>query len=113
MDDRRTGEWRQLRKLRLASILETCSLLVLVFIAVPLKHLGGVPAATALVGPLHGLTFLFYMWVVIETVTGGAWTRSEIVRLVLVAFVPLGGFANLRWLDSKMAAARASDHILA
>jgi integral membrane protein len=105
------GDWQQLRKLRLASIVESCSLLVLVLIAVPLKYLGGVPAATSLVGPLHGLTFLFYIWTVIETVTGSAWTRAEIVRLVLVAFVPFGGFVNLSWLDSKMAAARARNRI--
>jgi integral membrane protein len=95
------AEFRQLRKLRIASLLEACSLVVLLFVAVPLKHLSGWPAATSFMGPLHGLTFLFYLYVVIETVSGGEWTRKEIARLVLLAFVPFGGFANLPWLKRR------------
>jgi integral membrane protein len=81
--------------------LEASSLLVLLFVAVPLKHLGGWSEATSFMGPLHGLTFLFYLYVVIETVSGGEWTRKEVARLVLLAFVPFGGFANLPWLKRR------------
>ena len=101
LDPPHLAEQSQLRKLRIASLLEACSLVLLLFVAVPLKHLGGWPQTTSFMGPLHGLTFLFYIYVVIETVSGGDWTRHEIARLVLVAFVPFGGFTNLRWLRRK------------
>ena len=90
-----------LRTLKIASSLEACSLVLLLFIAVPLKHLGGWPQATSIMGPLHGLTFLFYIYVVIETVSAGDWTWRETARLILVAFIPFGGFANLAWLERR------------
>ena len=48
---------------------------MLVCIAVPLKHTFGVPQATAIMGPIHG-----------------------------VAFVPFGAFFNVGWLKRREAA---------
>lgn len=101
------AERTPLRKLTIASWLEASSLLLLLFVAVPLKHLGGWPAATALMGPAHGLAFLFYMYVVIETIGAGDWTPAEISRLIVVAFIPFGGFANVNWLKRRMSGVRA------
>jgi integral membrane protein len=100
----RSLERAQLRRLRLSSWLEASSLLVLVLVAVPLKHLLGQPLAVRIVGPLHGLAFLFYVWTVIETVSGARWSKREIARVVLVAFLPFGGFTNRALLDRKEAA---------
>lgn len=97
-------ERAQLRRLRLSSWLEAATLLVLVLIGVPLKRLFGMPLVVSIVGPIHGVAFLFYMWTVIETVTGSRWHKAEIARLVLVAFVPFGGFTNRPLLDRKEAA---------
>ena len=94
-------EERQLRRLELASWLEATTLIALVGIAVPLKHLAAIPTATTIVGPIHGLAFLFYGWTVIQTVGGGGWRPAAVLRLVGVAFVPFGGFLNLRWLRRR------------
>ena len=94
----------QLRQLTIASLLEATTLLILVFVAVPLKHVAGLPLATAIVGPIHGVAFLFYLWTVFDTVTDGGWTRGEIARLVATAFVPFGGFFNLPLLRRKQLA---------
>lgn len=94
----------QLRQLTIASLLEATTLLVLVFVAVPLKHIAGMPLATSIVGPVHGVAFLFYLWTVFDTVTEGGWTRGEIARLVATAFVPFGGFFNLSLLHRKQRA---------
>jgi integral membrane protein len=96
-------ERAQLRNLQMVSLLEASTLVILLFVAVPLKHLAGLPLATAIVGPLHGIAFLLYLWTTLETVAGGGWTRSEIARLVLSAFVPFGGFANVPFLRRKTA----------
>lgn len=97
-------ERAQLRRLRLSSWLEATTLLVLVLIGVPLKRLFGMPLMVSIVGPIHGIAFLYYIWTVIETVSGAHWPRAEVVRLVLVAFVPFGGFTNRPLLDRKEAA---------
>ena len=101
--ERRRLELGQIRRLEAASLVEGSTLILLLFVAVPLKHLGGWPAASSVLGPVHGLAFLFYVWTAIETASGGGWTRREVARLLLVALVPFGGFANLPFIQRKAA----------
>lgn len=98
-------EARQLRRLKAASWLEGATLVLLVGIAVPVKHLAGWPLATAIMGPVHGLAFLFYLWVVAATVAGGGWRGPEIARLVVAAFIPFGALAVQPMLRRRLAAA--------
>lgn len=84
--------------MEIAALLEATTLVVLVCIAVPLKHLLGVVTAVKLMGPVHGLAFIFYIWTVIQTVNAGDWEGRDIVRMIGVAFVPFAGFLNLSWL---------------
>lgn len=97
-------ERTSLRRMRLVSVLEATTLLLLVFVAVPLRHLGGLRAATSIVGPVHGLAFLLYVWVLIEASSAGGWPRREVVLLLVRAFVPFGGFLNERLLRRREAA---------
>jgi integral membrane protein len=101
LDDDHAEEIAQLDRMRLASVVEGTTLLVLLGVAVPLKHLAGVSAATAVMGPVHGLAFVFYVWTVVQTVSGGGWTRSEALRLGVAALVPFGGFVNERSLARR------------
>lgn len=94
----------QLRWMRVVSLLEGSTLVVLLLVAVPLKHLAGFPIATAIIGPIHGMAFLLYVWMLIQTVSGGRWSRSEIVRTMAAAFIPFGAFVNERALARRQAA---------
>lgn len=97
-------ELGQLRRMRFVSLLEGATLLALVGLAVPLKHLAGLPVATSVMGPVHGMAFLLYLWMLIQTVSGGGWSRGEVVRLIAAALVPFGAFATERTLRRKEAA---------
>ena len=99
-------ELQQLRRLELASAMEGTTLIVLVCFAVPLKYVAGFPVLVHVMGPLHGLAFMLYAWTMVETVSGSAWRRRDVFRLALAAFVPFGGFANLRWLGRRAAEIR-------
>lgn len=92
-----------LQRLRLASIAEAVTLAALVAVAVPLKHLGGWDPGVKFLGPVHGIAFLFYVWCVGEAVATGGWTRREVARLVLVAFIPFAGFSTIGLLRRKAA----------
>ncbi|TWB24541.1 integral membrane protein [Nitrospirillum amazonense] len=97
-----------IRRLRLASVVEASTLLTLLLVAVPLKHALGYAIATRVMGPVHGAAFVAYAWCVTVTVSGGGdWTRRELARLILAAFIPFGGFANAGLLRRKEAAAAA------
>lgn len=100
-------ELAQLRRLKVVSLLEGTTLLLLVLVAVPLKHLAGWKTASSIMGPVHGLAFLAYVWTIIETVSGGGWSRREAARLAVVAFVPFGGFTNGAVLRRKAASLAA------
>lgn len=102
-----TDEQRQLRRMRAVSLVEGSTLLLLVLVAVPLKHLAGVPAAVQVMGPVHGLAFVLYVWMLVQTVSGGGWSRAETLRLMMAAVIPFGAFVNERALARRQAALAA------
>jgi len=96
-------ELSQLRRMRLVSVVEGCTLLMLVFVAVPIKQLGGHAIATTIMGPVHGMAFLLYIWTLIQTVSGADFPRPDVVRMVVAAFIPFGAFLNERALRRRQA----------
>jgi integral membrane protein len=93
----------RIRRLGIAAVLEASTLILLLFVAVPLKHLAGWSAAVTIMGPLHGVAFLAFLWLTTETAAGGECNGREVVRLVLMAFIPFGGFASFVFLRRKAA----------
>ncbi|WET67085.1 DUF3817 domain-containing protein [Sphingobacterium sp.] len=83
----------QLGRLRLLSYLEGISLLILVFIAVPLKYWGQQPMLVKALGPIHGMLFL---WFVISTLSVGIerhWKfRQTTCKVLLACLIPFGTF---------------------
>ncbi len=86
------------KMLRAAVALEGASLLLLVFVAVPVKHLLDLPLATGIMGPVHGLAFLFFLHALTEALAARAIPARASIRLLLGAMIPLGGLFNERWL---------------
>ncbi len=97
-------ELLQLRRLEVASLVEATTLILLVGMAVPLRHLAGKPLAVTVMGPVHGLAFAAYVWTVLQTTAGGGWRKPEWLRLVATAFVPLAGYTNLSLIRRKVKA---------
>lgn len=90
-------------RLRILGFLEGVSLLVLVFVAVPLKYYGQNPALSKLIGPIHGGLFLLF---VINTLSVGVeqnWRFKTTTWKVLVAcVVPFGTFYIDRYILSRI-----------
>ena len=99
---------RQIGRMRIASVLEATTLAVLVLVAVPLKHAFGMPALVSVMGPVHGLAFLFYIWMLIQSHFQIGWSGREWVRMILCAFIPLAGFVNERLLKHRQDAIAAA-----
>ncbi len=97
-------------RLRLAAHAEGVSLLLLLGVGVPLKYLAGVPAATRVLGPLHGALFVLYLVLLAEVLAGtdaaGApWGARRGAAAVLAGLVPFGAFFLL---DAALAPRRAA-----
>ena len=102
-------ELKRLRRLGAVSLAETTTLLLLVGVAVPLKHLAGMPQGVRVMGPVHGLVFLSCLWCVIETAAAGDWRPADVTRLVVGALVPFGGLASAALARRRLAALPADD----
>jgi integral membrane protein len=98
-----TEELAALRRLRLVSILEGTTLLTLLLVAVPLKHMAGIPVATKIMGPIHGLAFAAYVWMLMNNLAGGDWSRKERLQMMIAAMIPFGAFMNERMLARRQA----------
>jgi len=53
------------KALRLVSLAEATSFLVLLLVAMPLKYAAGAPIAVQIMGPIHGVLFLAYVGLVL------------------------------------------------
>lgn len=84
-------------RLRVVGALEGLSYLLLLFIAVPLKRLGGHPEAVQILGPIHGLLFTLYVMTVIQARTEYQWPLGKTALALLASIIPGGTF----WADHK------------
>jgi integral membrane protein len=91
-----------LRSLRVHAFLEGTSLLCLVFIAMPLKHLFGLPSAVRIVGSVHGLLFLLFVTALFRAASERAWSRQQTLWTLASAFVPGGAFLLDRSLKREL-----------
>jgi integral membrane protein len=92
-----------LRQLRRVALLEGVSFLVLLFIAMPLKYLAGMPMAVRIAGSVHGLLFLIFLGVLYHAATEHRWSRFRSLAALVCALVPFGPFVLDRSLRREIA----------
>ncbi|WDZ96966.1 DUF3817 domain-containing protein [Herbaspirillum sp. WKF16] len=95
-------EVKQLRRLELTSLFEATTLILLLAIAVPLKHWGGWPLGVEIMGPIHGIAFCAYLWIIIQTSSATDWRAGEVLRMIVLAVLPAGGFFNASLVSRKI-----------
>lgn len=80
-------------RLRLLAFLEGISLLILVFIAVPLKYYFNNPSMSKSFGPIHGALFLLFVFNALRVGVEQRWKFKETTWKVLIAcLIPFGTF---------------------
>lgn len=77
---------------RIAAFLEGTSLLLLLFVAMPLKYWANMPQAVSLVGPVHGVLFLAFVGVLLFHFLRRDLTLVKTLLGIIAAFVPFGSF---------------------
>jgi integral membrane protein len=100
MYSRQQQEVEGFSRLRLASILHGSTLLGLMGIAFPLKYYADMPVIVAIVGTCNGVTFLIYMWLAINF-DSAHWQPNHVVRTLISAALPFGGFFNAVFIRKK------------
>ncbi|MEO9872095.1 DUF3817 domain-containing protein [Ekhidna sp.] len=80
-------------RLRLIAFLEGVSLILLVFIAVPLKYMLDSPQAVKAIGPIHGALFLLFIFSSLGVGIEQSWKFKKTTWIVILAcFIPFGTF---------------------
>lgn len=86
-------------RLRAIAFLEGLSLILLVFIAMPLKYGFGLPAMVKVVGMGHGVLFISYVLLTIIVSVEQGWSfLSTTWKVLLSSMVPFGTF----YIDKKI-----------
>ncbi len=89
----------KLGKLRIIGFLEGLSLIILIFIAVPVKYLLGYPLGSEIVGSIHGVLFLLFVAYATIVSKELDWKFSETTwKVLLSSFIPFGTF----YVDKKI-----------
>ncbi|HEY0468293.1 MAG TPA: DUF3817 domain-containing protein [Polyangiaceae bacterium] len=88
--------------LRLYALLEGSSLLLLLFVAMPLKYLAGLPLAVRIVGGVHGLLFLLFVSALVRAASERGWPLRKSLLALAAAFVPGATFVLDRALRREL-----------
>jgi integral membrane protein len=97
-----------LSQLRIVALLEGASFLLLLFIAMPLKYLAGLPLAVRIVGSVHGLLFLLFLAALYRAATGRSWPLRRTAVAFISSIVPFGTFVFDRSLRREIAGVKAT-----
>lgn len=86
-------------RLRLVGLLEGISLIVLVGLAVPVKYICGDPSWVQLIGPVHGILFLLFVFNTLSVGVEQKWKfRDTTWKVLLACIIPFGTF----YIDKKI-----------
>ena len=83
---------------RLLGFFEASSLLILLFLAMPLKYIYGIPLAVRIVGSIHGALFTLYIISGFFYAKQARWSFAKLLFAYFLAVVPFGTFI----LDKKL-----------
>lgn len=89
-------------RLRIIGFFEGISLLILVFIAMPLKYAARNPEWVKTLGPVHGALFLLFIFNTLSVGVEQRWKfRQTTWKVLLACMVPFGTFYIDRKILSK------------
>lgn len=87
--------------LRKVGFIEGVSMLVLLFVAMPLKYIWGEPRVVTVVGWAHGALFVLFMLLVLRVYDQQGWPFKKVIVAFIAAFLPFGTFVFDRQLKEE------------
>lgn len=85
------------------STLEGISLLLLFFVAMPLKYIAGKPEMVSSVGMAHGILFVAYIILAYLIKDEQKWNSKTLLIVILASILPFGTFyAEKKYLNTQV-----------
>ncbi len=91
----------ELKKFRFINKIEGYSYIVLLFIAMPLKYILGYSIATKIIGGLHGILFIAFVYQLIVAAKSVPFSKKEAIKFFVLSLVPFGSFYTEKLLFEK------------
>lgn len=88
----REDRLKKLLRFRIISLSEGVSLVVLLFMAMPLKWIFGMPKMVNYIGWVHGILFILYVLFLFPTSRSLQWTFRTTFLALMAAMLPFGPF---------------------
>lgn len=93
-----------LARYRVLAYLVGVGLVVLVFVAMPLRYLGGNPSVSQVVSPIHGFLYMAYLVVALDLAVRCQWPVLRTVGVLLAGTVPFLSFVVERRVTRRVRA---------
>ena len=84
---------QSIKKLIKVSIIEGISLIILFFVAMPLKYIWGYKIATLIFGTIHGFLWLYFLKVLYDARKEHNFDNKLTFELILFSVIPFGFIA--------------------
>jgi integral membrane protein len=81
---------KEVQILRFLAIAEGISLLILLFVAMPLKYIYHLPQAVTMIGWVHGVLFIGFVFYAGQVSRNRRWPDSFLIMLVIFSMIPFG-----------------------
>lgn len=92
----------ELKQFRWVAFSEGLSFIVLLFVAMPLKYWAGLPLAVRIVGSVHGLLFVAFLWALFRVTLERSWPAKRWLAALASSIIPFGTFVFDRSLKREM-----------
>jgi integral membrane protein len=80
------------QRFRVLAVLVGIGLLVLVFVAMPLRYLVGYPHFSEYFSPVHGLLYMLYLAATVDLGRRAGWPATRMLGVMLAGTVPFLSF---------------------
>jgi integral membrane protein len=97
-----------LQRYRVIAWVVGAGLLVLVFVAMPLKYFADRPGVVAVVGPIHGFLYVLYLLCALDLAVRNRWQLTRTVLVMLAGTVPFLSFVAERKVTAGVIASTAT-----
>lgn len=77
---------------RIITTIEGISFLILLFIAMPLKYMMGIPLAVKIAGMTHGILFILFVYTQFMASRSEKWGIKFDILAFLLSLIPFGSF---------------------
>jgi integral membrane protein len=92
-----------LKRYRVIAYVVGVMLLVLVFVAMPVKYIGDNPAVMNVVGPMHGFLYVVYLLGTFDLARRLRWGLGKMVLIALAGTIPFLSFIAERRVTHELA----------